>query len=66
MHDNDRKRTSGLIKDWLKREWIQTFSWPPHSADFNSIENSWDELERRVKKNRLKNTTELELLLKQE
>ena len=26
MHDNDRKHTSGLIKDWLKRKRIQTLS----------------------------------------
>ena len=50
IHDNDPKHTSGLIKDWLKRERIETLLWPPYSPDFNPIENLWDELERRVKK----------------
>ena len=27
--DNDPKHTSGLIKDWLKRQRIQALSWPP-------------------------------------
>ena len=27
MHNNDSKHTSALIKDWLKREMIQTLSW---------------------------------------
>ena len=60
MHENNRKRTSGLIKDWLKRKRIQTFVWSPY---FNLIENLWDELERRVQKHQWKNMTELELLL---
>ena len=64
--DNDRKHTSGFIKDWLKRKWIQTLPWPPYSTDFNPIENLWDELERRVKKHQPKNNTQLELLLIQE
>ena len=61
--DNDPKHTSELIKDWLKRERIQTFSWPSY---FNPIENLWDELEQRIKKYQSKNMTELELLLIQE
>ena len=31
MHENDPKPTSELIKDWLKRERIQTLPWPPYS-----------------------------------
>ena len=58
MHDNDRKLTSGLIKDWLKRKEIQILPWPPYSPDFYSIANLWDELKRGVKKQQ-KNITEL-------
>ena len=46
MHDNESKHASRLIKDWLKRKRIQILSWPPY---FNTIENLWNELERRVK-----------------
>ena len=63
MHDNDPKLTSGLIESWLKRERIQTLSWP---LDFNPIENLWDELERRIRQHQPKNITELKLLLIQE
>ena len=66
MPDNDSKHTSRLIKDWLKRKRIQTLPWPPHSSDFNPIENLWDELERRVKKHQPEKITQLELLLIQE
>ena len=30
MHDNDRKHTSRLIKDWLKRKRIRTLSSSPY------------------------------------
>ena len=66
MHDNDRKHTSGLVKDWLKQKAIQTLPWPSFSPDLNPIENLWDELERRVKKHQSKNLQELELQLTQE
>ena len=63
MNDNDPKHTSGLIKDWLKRERIQTVAWTSY---FDPIENLWDELDRRVKRHQPKNMTELKLLLMQE
>ena len=66
MHENDPKYTAGVIKDCLKRERIQALPWSPYSLDFNTIENLWDELERRVKKHQPKNITQLELLLIQE
>ena len=58
MHDNDPKHTSDLIKDWLKKNNIQTLAWPPYSPDVHSIENLWDELERRLKKHQSKNKQE--------
>ena len=66
MHDNDRKHTSGLVKDWLKQKTIQTLPWPSFSPNSNPIENLWDELERRVKKHQPKNLQDLELQLTQE
>ena len=29
---------------------FQHLSWPPHSPDFNSIENVWNMMERRIRK----------------
>ena len=39
MHDNDSKRTFGLVKHWLKQKTIQTLPWPSFSPDLNPIEN---------------------------
>ena len=50
MHDNDRKYTSVLIKDQFKRKRIETLPCALYSPYLSSIENLWDELERRVKK----------------
>ena len=52
QHDNDSKHTAGLVKDWLKQKKIETLNWFPFSPDMNSIEHLWDELERRMKKQR--------------
>ena len=52
QHDNDPKHTAGLVKDWLKQKKIETLNWPPFSPDMNPIEHLWNELERRMKKQR--------------
>ena len=63
MHENDPKHTMGLINDWLKRKRIQTLPCPPY---FNPMQNLWEELEQKVKKDQPKNMTEAKLLLIQE
>ena len=65
MHDNDRKHTFGLVKDWLKQKTLQTLPWTSFSLGLNPIGNLWDELERRVKKYQPKNLEGLELQLTQ-
>jgi transposase len=60
------KHTSAIVKDWLKKNRIETLPWPSFSPDLNLIENLWDELERRLKKHHPKNKSELEMLLIQE
>jgi transposase len=48
LHDNDLKRTSGLIKHWLFNNGIQLIDVPPYSPDINPIENLWSDMNRRV------------------
>jgi transposase len=48
LHDNDPKRTSGLVKKWLFNNGIQLIDVPPYSPDCNPIENLWSDLNRRV------------------
>ena len=44
-YDNDPKRTSGLIKDWLKEKKIQILLCVSFSPALNLNERLWDELE---------------------
>ena len=46
------KHTAGLVKDWLEQKKIETLNWPLFSPDRNPIEHLWDQLERRMKKQR--------------
>ena len=52
QHDNDLKHTAGLVKDWLKQKKIETLNWSRFSLDMKPIEDLWDELQRRMKKQR--------------
>ena len=66
QHNNDRKHTAGVVKDWLKQKNIETLNWPPFLPDMNPIEHLWNELERRMKKYHPKNKEQLkEILLKE-
>ena len=62
MHDNVRKHTSALAKNWLRNDGIQVMQWLS-SPDLNSIEHLWDVLEDRVKKHHSKSKIELALYL---
>ena len=44
--DNDPKRTSGLIVDWLKEKKIHILPCASFSPDLNLNERLWDELKR--------------------
>jgi len=41
QHDNDKKFTSGLVKDWMHNNGVTALDFPPYSPDLNPIENLW-------------------------
>ena len=48
QHDNDTKHTAAIVKNWLKKEWVEQLKWSPFSLDMNPIEHLWDGVEKRT------------------
>ena len=48
-----------IVTHWLKEKEVELPKWPPFSPDLNPIEHMWDEVERRMEKEKPKNETEL-------
>lgn len=48
LHDNDKKFTSGLVREFLHNSGITCIEFPPYSPDLNPIENLWATLARAV------------------
>ena len=59
QQDNDPKHRAHIVTHWLKEKEVELLKWPPFSPDLNPIEHMWDEVERRMKKEKPKNETEL-------
>ena len=59
QQDNDPKHRAHIITHWLKEKEVELLKWPSFSPDLNPIEHMWDEVERRMKKEKPKNETEL-------
>ena len=63
QQDNDPKHTSGVAKQFLADEVLETIDWPSNSPDINPIENMWSILKRRVEKRKPSNIDELDQFL---
>ena len=59
QQDNDPKHRAHIVTHWLKEKEVELLKWPPFSPNLNPVEHMWDEVERRMKKEKLKNETEL-------
>ena len=59
QQDNDPKHRAHIVTHWLNEKEVELLKWPPFSPDLNPIEHMWDEVERRMKKEKPKNETEL-------
>lgn len=70
QQDNDPKHTSRLCKNYLQslenKKILRNMEWPPQSPDCNPIELLWDELDRRVRKQRITSEVHLWEVLQQE
>jgi transposase len=63
QHDNGRKHRARIVTNWLNQKGVERLKWPSFSSDLNPIEYIWDEVERRMKKEKPKNETELKQAL---
>jgi len=68
QEDNAPCHTAQIAKKWKNDNDIISLPWPAQSPDLNPIENLWDELKRRLRKNeyKAKNKAELFNLIKEE
>ena len=62
-HDNDSKHRAHIVTKWLDEKGVEWIKWPSFSLDLNSVERIWDEVERRVRKEKAKNEFELKQAL---
>ena len=59
QHDNDPKHRAHIVTKWLDGKGVERLKWPSFSPNLNPIEDIWDEVERRTRKETAKNEFEL-------
>ena len=55
QHDNDPKHRVHIVAKWLDEKRVERLKWPSFSSDLNPIEHIWDEVEKRMRKEKSKN-----------
>ena len=62
-HDNDSKHRAHIVTKWLNEKGVERLRWSSFSPNLNPIKHIWDEVERRMRKEKSKNEFELKQAL---
>ncbi|CAF1434453.1 unnamed protein product [Rotaria sp. Silwood1] len=63
--DKLRSHWAKLVRQWFNDHGLKLLDWPPHSPEFNAIENVWHSLKETVKTAQPKTQAELEVAVDQ-
>ena len=63
QQDNDPKHRAHIVTKWLADKGVERLKWPSFYPDLNPIEHIWDEIEKRMRKEKAKNEFELKQAL---
>ena len=63
QHHNDPKHRDHIVTKWLDEKGVERLKWSSFSPDLNPMEHIWDEVERRMRKEKAKNEFELKQAL---
>lgn len=66
LHDNDKKFTSILVRDYLHNNGVTCLEFPPYSPDLNPIENLWGAIARACEQHQCATMEELQEVVSEE